>query len=72
MRRVMGALLLAGALAMLPNPTPADAREALTGCLNESISSCNGDFGGNSFYMVAIRGHCYWIRGAICYAMEPR
>ncbi len=64
MRRLVNVALLAGAIAMLPHPAPADATQR--GCLREAIDSCNDDFPGNDPYLIAIRGYCYLIRSAIC------
>jgi hypothetical protein len=69
---IMGALC-AGAVAMLPNPTPADAREdKVAKCLAEAITSCDEDFAGNDVYLAAARGYCYMIRGGMCLALDPK
>jgi hypothetical protein len=73
-RLIMGALL-AGVVAMLPNPTPADAREdKMAQCLAEAITSCDRDLEGNDVYMAAARGYCYMIRTGMCLVLdsEPR
>ncbi len=72
MKSLLTAVLVAGGLAMLPRPTPADAQSTLSGCVGEAIGSCDADFEGDSFYMVSIRGYCYMIRSAICYTLDPR
>ncbi len=70
MRRLITTALLAGAVGLLPNPTPADATTTAVGCLEEAIDSCDDDFGGGSFYIVAIRGYCYMIRAGWCAAFD--
>jgi len=64
MKRFLWALLLAGAVGMTPNPTPADA--AVAGCLDRAIADCDGDFPPDSEYLISIRGWCYIIRGSFC------
>ncbi|MBI3983494.1 MAG: hypothetical protein HY337_11325 [Gemmatimonadetes bacterium] len=64
MKRFIGALLLAGALGMTPNPKPADA--AAVSCLDRVIADCDEDFPADSEQLIAIRGWCYIIRGSFC------
>ncbi|MFQ6047273.1 MAG: hypothetical protein ACE5PT_13115 [Gemmatimonadales bacterium] len=72
MNKLIVATLVAGAVGLLPNPTPADAQDdRLLGCLKEAIASCDEDFSGNSLYTIAIRGWCYAIRSGMCYALDP-
>lgn len=72
MNKLIVATLAAGAVGLLPNPTPADAQDhKLIDCLKEAIESCDEDFRGDSFYAVAIRGWCYTIRTGMCYTMDP-
>ena len=67
MKRLVVAVLLAGGIAMLPNPTPADAQNGkLQSCLDGAIASCDDDFDGNSIYVISARGYCYMIRTGIC------
>lgn len=65
MKRLFATLSLLGALGILPAPVPADAASK-TSCLNESIDSCNADFGGGSDRSISIRGWCYMIRWGWC------
>ncbi len=71
MRRLFSIALLSGFLGLLPNPQPADAQQKEDGklkrCLQLAVESCDEDFEPNDEKMVAIRGWCYMIRGAICY-----
>ena len=72
MKRLVVAALLAGGIAMLPNPTPADAQKGkLDTCLHEAIESCDEDFDGNSIWVIAARGYCYIIRTGMCYLFDP-
>lgn len=67
-KRLVVAALLAGGIAMLPNPTPADAQNGkLNRCLDEALVPCDEDFDGNSIYVIAARGYCYMIRTGMCY-----
>jgi hypothetical protein len=72
MRRLLAVALLAGFLGLLPHPDPADAQQQEEGklkrCLQGAVAECDEDFEPNDERMVAIRGWCYIIRGAICYA----
>lgn len=70
MRQLIMTTLLAGALGVFPNPAPVDAQAKLVKCLREAIGSCDSDFAGAGPHMVAIRGYCYAIRGAICWAFD--
>lgn len=71
MKQIITAMVMVGALGMLPNPTPADAGIfKLVKCMSESVKSCDRDFEGNSPEMVAIRGWCYMIRTGICMKTE--
>lgn len=70
MRRFIVPLLLVGFLGMLPHPEPADAQSKLVSCMREAIGSCNEDFPGQDHITVAIRGWCYQIRTAICWALD--
>jgi hypothetical protein len=71
MKTLIASAVLAGAVALLPNPRPADAAEKLDKCLFEAIRSCDRDFGGFDPYTVAARGYCYMIRTGMCYVMDP-
>lgn len=72
MKRLLAGVLVAGAIGLLPQPTPADAqtRESWVNCVNESVESCNRDFPGDSWYAMAVRGYCYAIRSGICKALD--
>jgi hypothetical protein len=63
-----------GVIGLLPHPLPAGAQDQkeskLRRCLQEAIASCDEDFGGETEYMVAIRGWCYMIRGGICWTTD--
>ena len=71
MRRLLVIALLSGLIGLLPNPRPADAQQKEDGklkrCLQEAVGECDEDFEPSDERMVAIRGWCYMIRGAICY-----
>ena len=70
MRRLLAVALLSGFLGLLPHPEPADAQDQegkLKKCLQEAVEECDEEFEPNDEKMVAIRGWCYIIRGAICY-----
>ena len=71
MRRLLAIALVSGLIGLLPNPRPADAQQEEDGklkrCLQEAVEECDEDFESNDERMVAIRGWCYMIRGAICY-----
>jgi hypothetical protein len=70
-RLIMGAVL-AGVVTMLPNPTPADARQdKLAKCLAEAITSCDRDLAGNDIYLAAARGYCYMLRTGMCLVLDP-
>jgi hypothetical protein len=69
MRKIFAMMLLVSALGALSNPAPADAAVLETTCLNDSIDSCNSDFGGGAERAIAIRGWCYLIRWTWCYAV---
>ena len=73
MKQLIASALLAGTVAMLPNPTPADAREKdkLAKCLAEAVTACDEDFTGDEIYVIAARGYCYMIRTGMCYALDP-
>jgi hypothetical protein len=72
MKALMTSLLLAGVVAILPNPQPADAQQdRLAGCMAEAITTCDDEFQGWDPYMTAIRGYCYMIRTGMCLAFEP-
>lgn len=72
MKHLILGVLAAGAIGLVPNPTPADAQDTKTlECVKEAIESCNEDFKGNSIYMAAARGYCYAIRSTICYLFDP-
>jgi hypothetical protein len=72
MKHLIASALLAGVVAMLPHPVPADAREKdkLDKCLFEAVQSCDRDFQGNDIYTVAARGYCYMIRTAMCHVLD--
>lgn len=72
MKQLIASALLAGTVAMLSHPTPADAREKdkLATCLAEAITECDEDFKGDEIYVMAARGYCYIIRTGICYALD--
>ena len=65
MKKLLTIMLLSAALGALSHPAPADAAAVQT-CLNESLASCNSDFGGTSEDLAAIRGWCYAIRWGWC------
>lgn len=65
MKRLILVASVIGALGVLPAPAPADAK-TVNNCLNDSIGSCNSDFGGGSDRSIAIRGWCYMIRWGWC------
>ncbi|UCD24725.1 MAG: hypothetical protein JSW51_02065 [Gemmatimonadota bacterium] len=71
MRRLLAIALASGLIGLLPNPRPADAQQEEDGklkkCLQEAVKECDEDFKPEDHKMVAIRGWCYMIRGAICY-----
>jgi hypothetical protein len=71
MRQLLAVALLSAFLGLLPHPEPADAQRDQDGklrkCLQEAVEGCDQDFEPNDEKMVAIRGWCYIIRGAICY-----
>ncbi len=72
MKALMTSLLLAGAVAMVPNPQPADAQDdKLAKCLAEAVSTCDEEFEGWDPYMTAVRGYCYMIRTGMCLAFDP-
>lgn len=75
MKQLIASALLAGMVAMVPNPSPADARETkgdkLAKCLAEAITECDQDFEGDEIYVVAARGYCYMIRTGMCYVLDP-
>ncbi len=65
MKRFLTIAVFTAAVAMLPNPAPADA-QGLKACLQEAVSSCRSDFPGAGVYESALRGWCYVIRSALC------
>jgi hypothetical protein len=71
MRRLLAVVLLTALIGFLPQPQPVDAQEKEDGklkkCLQEAVKECDEDFEPNDERMIAIRGWCYMIRGAICY-----
>ncbi len=71
MRRLLALVLITGLIGLLPHPRPADAQQEEDGklkeCLQEAVAECDKDFEPDDERMVAIRGWCYMIRGAICY-----
>ena len=68
MKRLIVAMLAAGAIGMFPNPSPADAQSTkLVKCMNEAVASCDEDFKGDGWRMTSIRGWCYMIRTGMCY-----
>lgn len=69
MKRLITTALLAGGLALLPNPQPADAQSSAQ-CLREAIESCDRDFPGGDKFTAAIRGWCYMIRYAMCMVLD--
>lgn len=71
MNKLIASAVLAGAMALLPNPQPADAAEKLDKCLFEAIRSCDEDFAGFDPYTIAARGYCYMIRTGMCYVLDP-
>lgn len=71
MHKLIASAVLAGVVALLPNPRPADAAEKLDKCLFEAIQSCDKDFAGFDPYTIAARGYCYMIRTGMCYVMDP-
>lgn len=70
MKKLVLSALFAGMVALLPNPAPADAQAKLVKCINEQKETCDADFPGGDFYSAAIRGYCYTIRSAICWAFD--
>ena len=71
MKTFIMSAVLAGVVALLPNPRPADAAEDRLGkCLLEAVRSCDKDFAGYEPYTIAARGYCYMIRTGMCYAMD--
>lgn len=67
MKRLLVAMLVGGAVGLLPNPKPADAQhESWVKCVDEAVETCNRDFPGSTFYAMAARGYCYAIRSSIC------
>jgi hypothetical protein len=71
MKRLIMAALFCGFVALLPNPQPADAQETkFQGCLRQAVYTCDEDFDPDSEILVAVRGWCYMIRGAICFAFD--
>jgi hypothetical protein len=70
MKTFITSAVLAGVVALLPNPQPADAIDRLGKCLLEAVRSCDGDFAGNEPYTIAARGYCYMIRTGMCYVMD--
>jgi hypothetical protein len=71
MKTLITSAVVAGIVALLPSPRPADAMEKFDKCLFEAIESCDRDFKGWDPYMTAARGYCYIIRTGMCYAMDP-
>ena len=71
MKLLITSAVVAGMVALLPNPRPADAEEKFDKCLFEAIASCDRDFKGWDPYSTAARGYCYIIRTGMCYAMDP-
>jgi hypothetical protein len=75
MKQLIASAVLAGMVAMVPNASPADAKEKeddrLAKCLAEAITECDTDFDGDEIYVVAARGYCYMIRTGMCYLMDP-
>jgi len=71
MKTLIMSAVAAGAMALLPNPRPADATDKIDKCLFEAIASCDRDFKGWDPYMTAVRGYCYLIRTGMCYVMDP-
>lgn len=69
MKRLISTAMFAAAVALLPNPVPAEATAAQS-CLSEALVSCDDDFPGGDPYNVAVRGWCYMIRIAICEAFD--
>jgi hypothetical protein len=71
MRRLLAIALITGFIGLLPQPQPVDAQGREDGklkkCLQEAVEECDNDFEPDDERMVAIRGWCYMIRGAICY-----
>jgi hypothetical protein len=70
MKTLIMSAALAGVVALLPNPQPADATDRLGKCLIESVNTCDQDFAGYDPYTIAARGYCYMIRTGMCYAMD--
>ena len=70
MRKLFTMMLLVSALGAVSKPAPADAAVVEETCLNESVGSCNSDFGGGSDRAIAIRGWCYLIRWGWCSAFD--
>lgn len=73
MHRWLAAGMVMAGMVATPGPSIAEMQQkSLVRCLNEAVQSCDADFEGNDVYMAAVRGYCYMIRGAICYAAEPQ
>lgn len=72
MKRLLTTVTLAGMVAMLPHPTPADAVTVEKSCVDEAIESCDEDFAGNDWRTIAIRGWCYMIRTGWCELLDPK
>ena len=70
MKMLITSAVLAGMVALLPNPRPADAEELMGKCLLQAVRSCDRDFAGYDPYTLAARGYCYMIRTGMCYVMD--
>jgi hypothetical protein len=62
---VAAAIMAAGALS---TPVSTAIAEEDPTCLQKAIAECNKEFPPNDYYLIAIRGWCYIIHGAICAA----
>ena len=71
MRRLLAIAAMTALIGFLPQPQPVDAQGKEDGklkkCLQDAVKECDEDFEPNDERMIAIRGWCYMIRGAICY-----
>ncbi len=65
MRKLMLAMVTVGTLGTMPAPRPADATVAVS-CMDGVIAGCDEDFSTDNYYLIAIRGWCYMIRGGWC------
>lgn len=71
MKRMLIGATVAGLVAILPQPAPADAQTSTSDrCVKAAIATCDEMFPGDGILMTVVRGWCYTIATAGCLLVD--